>query len=158
MIREDDDLLRQGQGRPNRGRLWRGEISAALAEAITSAAPFRERLAQFWANHFTVARGKVPYFAGHFVREAIRPHVTGKFSDMLLAVVRHPAMIGYLDNQGSVGPNSRAARTRPRGLNENLAREILELHTLSPAGPSPPSTRLSALSFGGLPMNQAPKP
>jgi uncharacterized protein (DUF1800 family) len=133
MIREDDELLRQGQGRPNRGRLWRGEISAALAETLTSAAPFRERLVQFWANHFTVARGKVPYFAGHFVREAIRPHVTGKFSDMLLAVVRHPAMIGYLDNQASVGPNSRAARTRPRGLNENLAREILELHTLTPA-------------------------
>jgi uncharacterized protein (DUF1800 family) len=132
LIREDDQLLREGQGRPNRGRLWRGEISAALAETLTSTAPFRERLVQFWANHFTVARGKVPYFAGHFVREAIRPHVTGNFSDMLLAVVRHPAMIAYLDNQGSVGPNSRAARTRPRGLNENLAREILELHTLTP--------------------------
>lgn len=133
MIREDGESMRQGQGRPHQARLWRAELSAALAETLTSAAPFRERLVQFWANHFTVARGKVPYVVGHFVREAIRPHVTGQFSDMLLAVVRHPAMIGYLDNQGSVGPNSRAARTRPRGLNENLAREILELHTLTPA-------------------------
>lgn len=133
MIREDGESMRQGQGRPHQARIWRAELSAALAETLTSAAPFRERLVQFWANHFTVARGKVPYVVGHFVREAIRPHVTGQFSDMLLAVVRHPAMIGYLDNQGSVGPNSRAARTRPRGLNENLAREILELHTLTPA-------------------------
>jgi len=133
MIREDGESARQGQGRPHQARLWRAEVSAALAETLTSAAPFRERLVQFWANHFTVARGKVPYVVGHFVREAIRPHVTGRFSDMLLAVVRHPAMIGYLDNQGSVGPNSRAAQGRPRGLNENLAREILELHTLTPA-------------------------
>lgn len=133
MIQEDGETARQGQGRPLQARLWRGEISAALAETLTSAAPFRERLVQFWANHFTVARGKVPYFAGHFAREAIRPHVTGSFSDMLLAVVRHPAMIAYLDNQGSVGPSSRAAQARPRGLNENLAREILELHTLTPA-------------------------
>ena len=133
MMQEDGETARQGQGRPLQARLWRAEISAALAETLTSAAPFRERLVQFWANHFTVARGKVPYFAGHFVREAIRPHVTGHFSDMLLAVVRHPAMIAYLDNQGSVGPGSRAAQARPRGLNENLAREILELHTLTPA-------------------------
>ena len=88
MMQEDGETARQGQGRPLQARLWRAEISAALAETLTSAAPFRERLVQFWANHFTVARGKVPYFAGHFVREAIRPHVTGKFSDMLLAVVR----------------------------------------------------------------------
>ena len=133
MIREDGESMRQGQGRPHQARLWRAELSAALAETLTSAAPFRERLVQFWANHFTVARRKVPYITGHFVREAIRPHVTGQFSDMLQAVVRHPAMIGYLDNQGSVGPNSRAAQGSPRGLNENLAREILELHTLTPA-------------------------
>ncbi|MFM7305643.1 MAG: DUF1800 family protein [Alphaproteobacteria bacterium] len=133
LIREDGETARQGQGRPHQARLVRAEISAALAETLTSAAPFRERLVQFWANHFTVARGKVPYFAGHFVREAIRPHVTGTFSDMVLAVVRHPAMIAYLDNQGSVGPNSHAVQGRPRGLNENLAREILELHTLTPA-------------------------
>jgi uncharacterized protein (DUF1800 family) len=133
MIREDGETARQGQGRPQQQRLWRAEASAFLGEALTSAASFRERLVQFWANHFTVARGKVPYFAGHFVREAIRPHVTGHFADMLLAVVRHPAMIAYLDNQASTGPNSRQAQGRAGGLNENLAREILELHTLTPA-------------------------
>ena len=133
MIREDGETARQGQGRPQQQRLWRAEASAFLGEALTSAASFRERLVQFWANHFTVARGKVPYFAGHFVRAAIRPHVTGHFTDMLLAVVRHPAMIAYLDNQASTGPNSRQAQGRAGGLNENLAREILELHTLTPA-------------------------
>jgi uncharacterized protein (DUF1800 family) len=133
MMEEDAESARQGQGRPHQARLWRVEANAFLAQAITSASPFRERLVQFWANHFTVARGKVPYFTGHFIREAIRPHVTGYFADMLIAAVRHPAMIAYLDNQASIGPNSRAAQTRPGGLNENLAREILELHTLTPS-------------------------
>ena len=68
--------------------------------------------------------------AGAFEREAIRAHVLGRFGDMLLAVESHPAMLFYLDNERSVGPNSPAGRNRRRGLNENLAREILELHTL----------------------------
>ena len=68
--------------------------------------------------------------AGAFEREAIRTHVLGRFGDMLLAVESHPAMLFYLDNVQSVGPNSPAGRDRRRGLNENLAREILELHTL----------------------------
>jgi uncharacterized protein (DUF1800 family) len=70
---------------------------------------------------------------GAFVAEAIRPHVTGRFVTMLLAVMRHPAMLLYLDNVGSIGPRSRAGLRTHRGLNENLARECLELHTLSPA-------------------------
>ncbi len=120
-------------GRPNMGRIWRGEGAAALGLDIASPYGFRERLVAFWANHFTVARQKVPYFVGHYLREAIRPHVTGKFEDMLVAVARHPAMLAYLDNQGSIGPDSRAGQRMRRGLNENLAREILELHTVTPA-------------------------
>ena len=97
--------------------------------------PFRERLVWFWTNHFTVSlrRGQCAAVAGAFVQEAIRPHVTGKFQDMLLAVMRHPAMLIYLDNAGSVGPDSLGGQLSHRGLNENLARECMELHTVSPA-------------------------
>ncbi|TWB14667.1 uncharacterized protein (DUF1800 family) [Rhizobium sp. ERR 1071] len=98
---------------------------------------FGERLAMFWANHFAVAVSKseeVHMIAGAFEREAIRPHVFGRFADMLLAVETHPAMLGYLDNQQSIGPNSKANANKKRGLNENLARETLELHTLGVNG------------------------
>jgi uncharacterized protein (DUF1800 family) len=94
---------------------------------------FGERLTMFWANHFAVAVGKGPevrILAGAFEREAIRPHVFGRFEDMLLAVETHPAMLVFLDNQQSIGPDSRASGHGKRGLNENLAREIMELHTL----------------------------
>jgi uncharacterized protein (DUF1800 family) len=91
-----------------------------------------ERLVWFWSNHFCVSgrAGKLRAVVGAFEREAIRPHILGRFSDMLLAVESHPAMLVYLDNEKSFGPNSRFGRNRNRGLNENLAREILELHTL----------------------------
>lgn len=98
---------------------------------------FGERLAMFWANHFAVAISKSEechILAGAFEREVIRPHVFGRFSDMLLAVETHPAMLGYLDNQQSIGPNSKANANKKRGLNENLARETLELHTLGVNG------------------------
>ena len=113
-------------------KLFRADAAAELGNAIDSFAPFRERLVWFWSNHFTVSRRKpiVTAIAGAFVREAIRPHVTGRFADMLLAVIRHPAMLLYLDNAVSVGPNSVAGIRRNRGLNENLARECLELHTV----------------------------
>ncbi len=68
--------------------------------------------------------------SGAYEREAIRPHVLGRFADLLLAVEGHPAMLFYLDNAGSIGANSIAGINRTRGLNENLAREVLELHTL----------------------------
>ena len=115
--------------------LYRAETEAQLAVLIDAAAPFRERLVWFWANHFTVSvrQGAVRAIAGAFVREAIRPHVTGRFGDMLLAVMRHPAMLLYLDNAGSVGPDSPAGQNGKRGLNENLARECMELHTIGPA-------------------------
>lgn len=130
----DTARLREGgMGRPNQGRIMRAEAEAALALAIAGPHGFRERLVAFWANHFAVSRTRVPYVAGHYVREAIRPHVTGRFADMLVAVARHPAMLAYLDNAGSIGPNSQAGQRARRGLNENLAREILELHTVTPA-------------------------
>lgn len=96
-----------------------------------------ERLVHFWSNHFcvSVAKGSfVRSFAGNFEREAIRPYVFGRFEDMLVAVASHPAMLTFLDNQQSIGPNSPAGKRRGRGLNENLAREILELHTLGVNG------------------------
>ena len=98
---------------------------------------FGERLAMFWANHFAVSTSsgeEVHILAGAFEREAIRPHVFGRFSDMLLAVETHPAMLTFLDNRQSIGPNSKANAKGKRGLNENLARETLELHTLGVDG------------------------
>lgn len=131
---EDTAHMRAGgMGRPYQRRIQREEGVAALALRIGGEHSFRERLVAFWTNHFTVARNRVPYYVGHFVREAIRPHVTGRFDDMLVTVARHPAMLAYLDNNGSIGPGSRAGQRMARGLNENLAREILELHTVTPA-------------------------
>ncbi len=114
-------------------------IADALArtrKAAESDTPFVERLVHFWSNHFTVsaARPAVANLCGPFETEAIRPNVLGRFEDLLTAAIRHPAMLIYLDNAVSVGPNSRAGRLRGRGLNENLARELLELHTLGVDG------------------------
>ncbi|WP_284945622.1 DUF1800 domain-containing protein [Acidisoma cladoniae] len=111
------------------------DMAAQAAELLTTAAPFRERLVWFWANHFTVSirQSGTGAVVGPYVREAIRPNVTGPFFAMLLAVMRHPAMILYLENDASVGPNSPVGLRDHLGLNENLARECLELHTLSPA-------------------------
>jgi len=84
----------------------------------------------FWSNHFCISADKIISQAGAYEREAIRPHVLGSFSDMLQAVEGHPAMLFYLDNVESMGAESTAGINRDKGLNENLAREILELHTL----------------------------
>ena len=125
------------------GPIMLEEFGARLAAAAATPAPFHERLVWFWANHFTVSAEKPLVFAlvGSFEREAIRPHVTGRFADMLLASATHPAMIMYLDNHLSVrkGWQPRqvgrsGAFPPPTGLNENLAREILELHTLGVDG------------------------
>jgi len=123
-------------GQPRRsGALFRSETAALLQNALVTDATFRERLVWFWANHFTIStrRGMVAPLAGSFMRDAIRPYVTGRFSDMVLAVMHHPAMLVYLDNGQSAGPNSPAGLRNRRGLNENLARECLELHTITPA-------------------------
>ena len=113
--------------------VYLSECLARFGKAYAAPSGFTERLAWFWANHFavSVAKGQETLVtAGSFEREAIRPHVFGKFGDMLRAVEQHPAMLHYLDNRQSIGPNSRAGQRRNKGLNENLAREILELHTL----------------------------
>jgi uncharacterized protein (DUF1800 family) len=117
--------------------IYIAEIQARLRNAVITERPWVERLVYFWSNHFAVSVDKLAVLgvAGSLEREAIRPHVLGNFRELLLAVEQHPAMLLYLDNQRSVGPNSvlaqRAARReRTLGLNENLAREILELHTL----------------------------
>jgi uncharacterized protein (DUF1800 family) len=131
----EDRQNRPAPGQSNSRALFRENATAQLGNALTTSAPFRERLVWFWTNHFTVSlrRPQCVALAGAFVEEAIRPHVTGRFVDMLLAVMRHPAMLFYLDNAGSVGPDSPAGLRSKRGLNENLARECLELHTVSPA-------------------------
>lgn len=113
------------------------EVIAAVQHGLRTEAPFAERLVRFWSNHFTVsAQGEreVRYLAGAYEREAIRPHVFGKFEDMVLASARHPAMLFYLDQMRSVGPNSKLGKRRGRGLNENYARELMELHTLGVNG------------------------
>lgn len=110
------------------------EFTARGRLGATTPAAFRERWTLFWANHFTVSAVKQisANQAGPFEREAIRPHVFGRFEDMLLASSSHPGMLVYLDQVQSVGPESQAGRRgmQQRGLNENLAREILELHTV----------------------------
>ena len=101
-----------------------------------------ERLVAFWSNHLCVSipsKQQVAALAGHYERDVIRAHVLGRFDDMVLASARHPAMLFYLDNFQSVGPGSPAGRrtarrAAARGLNENYARELLELHTLGVDG------------------------
>ena len=110
-------------------QLFRNEAKARFDAAINAEIGFVERLVWFWSNHFCV-NADATVMAGGYEREAIRPHVLGRFSDMLLAVEGHPAMLLYLNNEQSIGPGSVAGINRDRGLNENLAREILELHTL----------------------------
>ena len=110
-------------------QLFLNEARARIDAALTAEIGFVERLVWFWSNHFCVNQDKT-VMAGAYEREAIRPHVLGRFSDMLLAAEGHPAMLIYLDNAQSIGPNSVAGINRDKGLNENLAREILELHTL----------------------------
>jgi len=119
------------------------QVAARYRVAAASDTPFHERLVHFWSNHFAISvdQQPLPTITGLFENEAIRPNVTGKFVDMLLAAEQHPAMILYLDNERSIGPGSplgrrakRRNKSRNLGLNENLAREILELHTLGVGG------------------------
>ena len=108
------------------------EAKSRMDAAAAAEIGFVERLVWFWSNHFCVSADKGPVRAlcGAYEREAIRLHVLGRFADMLEAAESHPAMLIYLDNARSIGPESIAGRNQHKGLNENLAREILELHTL----------------------------
>jgi uncharacterized protein (DUF1800 family) len=144
-VGQGDDQQRREARQEARRRLVAiaaAESRAAMTERATSERPFVERLVSFWSNHLCISVGAkvlVAPLAGSYEREAIRPHVLGRFTDMVLASAKHPAMLAYLDNLQSVGPNSRGARPggrggQRRGLNENYARELLELHTLGVNG------------------------
>jgi uncharacterized protein (DUF1800 family) len=127
---------------------YRAQVLARAQSAALTTRPFAERLVHFWANHFAISADKGAIFglAGTLENEAIRPHVNSRFVELLTAVEQHPAMIAFLDNQYSVGADSPAAQRAARrltagtpgkrefGINENLAREILELHTLGVDG------------------------
>ena len=118
-------------------KTFRAEALARLQRATMAECGFVERLVTFWSNHFCTSASKgelARMWSGAFEREAIRPYVLGNFGEMLRAVEQHPAMIFFLDNQQSIGPESRAGQNRKKGLNENLAREIMELHTLGVNG------------------------
>jgi uncharacterized protein (DUF1800 family) len=116
---------------PDPGRpIYLQEAKLRTEAALSTQIGFAERLVWFWSNHFCISASKIQSMSGAYEREAIRPHVLGKFVDMLLAAEGHPAMLFYLDQAASMGANSVAGINGSRGLNENLAREILELHTL----------------------------
>jgi uncharacterized protein (DUF1800 family) len=130
-------------------KYFRADAQARLEQAYAAPVGYLERLVAFWSNHFCVSVAKSDIgraAAGAFEREAIRPHVLGRFADMLQAVERHPAMLNFLDNAQSVGPNSKAGQSRRGGLNENLAREILELHTMG-VGSGYTQTDVTQLAF-----------
>ena len=112
------------------------EMLSRFQQGFTSQRPFAERLVWFWSNHFTISvqNPAVASLAGAYEREAIRPHIAGKFEDMLLAVATHPAMLVYLNNAQSIGPDSPAGQMVQRGLNENFGRELMELYSLGVDG------------------------
>jgi len=127
----DGDAKAAAEAVPDPGRqFYLDEAKVRTETALTAEIGFAERLVWFWSNHFCISADKIQSMSGAYEREAIRPGVLGRFTDLLLAVESHPAMLHYLDNARSIGPDSMAGRNRGKGLNENLAREILELHTL----------------------------
>jgi uncharacterized protein (DUF1800 family) len=133
-LRQDkgDTDARKDDAKGMRDEVMQG-LYARFANSVTTPNPFAERMALFWSNHFTVSMVAKPMIAPvmlDFENNAIRPNIFGKFEDMLLASMHHPAMLLYLDNAQSIGPNSPAGERRGKGLNENLARELMELHTL----------------------------
>jgi len=121
---------------PAGGQVLAVDLDARLARIAATDQPLVERLALHWLNHFTAAIAETPfaYFLSAFEREAIRPHMLGKFTDLLIAATTHPAMLVYLNNRNSIGPASLRGVRAKKGLNENHAREVLELHTLGVNG------------------------
>ncbi|HEV2628736.1 MAG TPA: DUF1800 domain-containing protein [Pseudolabrys sp.] len=119
-------------GPPLPQKIYLSEAQAHYQAALDADVGLVERLTWFWSNHFCVSadKGLVRSLCGAYEREAIRPHVLGKFANMLIAAETHPAMLLYLDNARSFGPDSIAGARQHKGLNENLGREIMELHTL----------------------------
>ncbi len=143
------------------GRMMVADLQSRIIRAVDDPIGFGERLVQFWADHFTVrpaGAGQNP-LAVAFVDEAIRPHVNGRFEDMFFAADTHPMMLVYLNQTSSRGPNSIAAkrnRNKALGLNENLAREAMELHSLGVgAGYSQKDVRQLAELLTGLAFTPA---
>jgi len=168
---EGPEALRVTAQRLYGGVFW-PEVFQRARHGIATDWPFAERMALFWSNHFTVSRTRAligPAIPA-YEREAIRPHVFGRFADMLKAVCRHPCMLTYLDNIVSIGPRSTVGQRRrardktARTLNENLAREILELHTLGVNGGYGQqdvielAKAISGWSHGGFRPGQDPRP
>ena len=118
------------------GAVAAGELKVAIETATRTTTPLIERLSLYWSDHFTTAGASIGFLGGGMDRDAVRPHMLGKFSDLLVAAALHPAMLFYLDNRNSTGPNApvNQGRRRRGGLNENLGRELLELHTLGADG------------------------
>jgi uncharacterized protein (DUF1800 family) len=113
------------------------ELNARIDKQMSAEVGFVERLVMFWSNHFSMSVNKDDTIfgtMGQWERDVIRPNVLGKFRDMLRGTIRHPAMLAFLDNQDSIGPNSRIGRDWGVGLNENLGRELMELHTIGSGG------------------------
>ena len=127
---DDIDAAQAASEPPLPQQIFQNEAAARYEAAVGADIGFVERLVWFWSNHFCISADKDIAMVGAYEREAIRAHVLGRFADMLVAVESHPAMLYYLDNVRSMGANSIAGINGDKGLNENLAREILELHTL----------------------------
>jgi uncharacterized protein (DUF1800 family) len=117
--------------------IWQAEMNARVDKHRSVEIGFVERLVLFWSNHFSMSVNKIETIRatiGQWERDVVRRHVLGRFTDMLRGTIEHPAMLAYLDNESSIGPNSPIGQSWGVGYNENLAREILELHTVGSAG------------------------
>jgi len=131
-------------------------VRAEFARCLDAQDTFRERLCAFWTDHFTTkARSAAERpLPGTLTHDAVRPHVAGRFEDMLIAATLHPAMLAYLDQSASIGPLSAVGKRRGRGVNENLAREVMELHSLGVgAAYAQADVRQMALLLTGLEAN-----
>ena len=127
----------EGSERTGTGNWYLRDASEArILRAVLSPRQLDEVMVDFWFNHFNVFSGKGldDVWIGKYERQAIRPFVLGRFRDLLFATTKHPAMLVYLDNALSTAPGSPGARGRQKGLNENFAREVIELHTLGADG------------------------
>ena len=133
----DDAVLMASEPFNKRHQAWReAELAARFRYGVETSAPFNERLTRFWSNHFSISgRPRDINTATAHERESIRPFINGSFKDLAISAILHPSMLLYLNNDKSIGPNSihgLVGRFRKKGLNENLAREIMELHTVTP--------------------------
>ncbi|MCM2474675.1 DUF1800 domain-containing protein [Rhizobium sp. CG5] len=135
----------------------RADCEARIAQAVLSPNGFHERLASFWTNHFAISTFKSPLMrimVPGFEAEVIRPLLKGRFAELVRAVSLHPAMLIYLDQPQSTGPNSAIGLEKGKGINENFARELIELHTLGvQGGYHQTDVRQAAFVLSGLAIN-----